>query len=93
MTDLEAAAQLKCLEEWAKEKLQDVSQPPWAWYQYMKLVETARAILDAASSTQQTASLPRSARRSGSALRLVDSEGPQDSSQPHADIVHVRLPI
>lgn len=37
--------ELKAVRDWAKEKIQDGSEPPWAWYQYMKLVETIDAIL------------------------------------------------
>lgn len=30
--------------QWAKLKLQAGQEPPWAWYQYMKLVEAIEAI-------------------------------------------------
>jgi len=33
------------IRQWAHEKAQGESEPPWAWYQYMKLIETADAIL------------------------------------------------
>ena len=86
MTDREARAQLGRLKDWAEEKLQGGSEPPWAWYQYMKLVETARAMLQGFESTR-TENLPLSEPRSGSALRLVASEGQQDNSQ------HVVVPL
>ena len=38
-------AQLRQMREWANEKAQSGQEPPWAWYQYMKLVETCDAIL------------------------------------------------
>ena len=37
--------ELERVREWAATKIQGGSEPPWAWYQYMKLVETADAIL------------------------------------------------
>ncbi len=38
--------------QWAKDKLATGSEPPWAWYQYMKLVETVDAILTGMESTK-----------------------------------------
>src|SRR5580704_4588576 len=32
--------ELERIRDWAKTKIQGGSEPPWAWYQYMKLVET-----------------------------------------------------
>jgi hypothetical protein len=37
--------QLKSVRDWAQSKIDAGSEPPWAWYQYMKLVETCDAIL------------------------------------------------
>jgi hypothetical protein len=31
--------------DWAQEKAQRGQEPPWAWYQYMKLIESVNAIL------------------------------------------------
>jgi hypothetical protein len=28
------------LRDWASRKVEAGSEPPWAWYQYMKLIET-----------------------------------------------------
>jgi hypothetical protein len=30
--------------EWAEDKVAAGREPPWAWYQYMKLIETVNAI-------------------------------------------------
>lgn len=46
-------AELERVRDWAKEKIRDGSEPPWAWYQYMKLVETTDAILDGMAATEQ----------------------------------------
>ena len=41
-TDNEIArTQLKELKEWAWAKIDRGHEPPWAWYQYMKLIEVA----------------------------------------------------
>lgn len=92
MTDREAVAQLGRLKEWAQEKLQGGDQPPWAWYQYMKLVETTRAMLEGFSATRAE-NLPLLEQRRGTVLRLVGEEGRQDSSQRHVDTVPVSLPM
>lgn len=68
--------------EWAKEKAHDGSEPPWAWFQYMKLIEVTEAIL-AGATTITEVNLPQSALRLGNALQLVVCKDPQDSSQSH----------
>jgi hypothetical protein len=35
---------LATLRNWAEERVGSGSEPPWAWYQYMKLIETVAAI-------------------------------------------------
>ena len=37
--------ELERLRAWADDKLATGEEPPWAWYQYMKLRETLDAIL------------------------------------------------
>jgi len=39
--------QLEDIRAWAHAKVQDGRDPPWTWYQYMKLIETVNAILKA----------------------------------------------
>jgi hypothetical protein len=92
-----AKAQLLQLRAWAKERIATGVEPPWAWYQYMKLIETADAIvggLDSTTTNQaKPVSSPESGEHSGTALRLVESIDPQDSSPPHSRGVSVRLPM
>ena len=38
-------AELERVREWALQKLATGEEPPWAWYQYMKLREALEAIL------------------------------------------------
>lgn len=46
--------ELERVREWAQERLQGGSEPPWAWYRYMQLVEATTAILDGMEATQTT---------------------------------------
>lgn len=81
MTDQQNRAKLEQLREWAQEKAQSGGEPPWAWYQYMKLVETADAILKGMDATVTTESSQQSEAHPGGHLRLVDFTYRQDSVQ------------
>ena len=35
----------ECVKEYVREKLKDGTEPPWAWYQYMKLMEAVEFII------------------------------------------------
>jgi len=80
---------LSRIQKWAQEKIAQGDEPPWAWYQYMKLIETINALLVGQDATQPMESSPQSVLRSGARLRVVGSTDPQDSAQLH----HVDLPI
>lgn len=80
-------AELDTILEWAKAKLAEGQEPPWSWYQLMKLRETLEAI-HAGMAATTTVSSQQSAEPSGKHLRLVDSTCQPDTSQPH----HVGLP-
>ena len=84
--------ELEKIREWADSKIASGSEPPWAWYQYMKLRETVDAILGGMAVTRQTASLPGSESQSESGLRLAAAIDPQDTVRRHLNIVPVRLP-
>lgn len=76
---------LKAVRNWAKEKIASGSEPPWAWYQYMKLIETLDAILggQACVTTKENSLLSES--RPGVRLQLVDSTYQPDNAQSHPD--------
>jgi len=78
--------------EWAQEKAQGGGEPPWAWYQYMKLVEAANSILAGMDATT-TESSPQLAERRGNILQLGVSTRSQDSAQPHSAEEAVPLPM
>jgi hypothetical protein len=84
--------ELKRIHGWAKEKIQGGSEPPWAWYQYMKLIETVDAILDGIAATT-TGNLPQSAQRSGKHLQLVEPAGRQDAAPPRPGKLRIRMPM
>ena len=64
--------ELNRVREWAQEKIDAGSEPPWAWYQYMRLIDTVSTILDGMNATT-TENSPQSAQHQEKPLRLVDS--------------------
>lgn len=81
--------ELERIREWADSKIQSGSEPPWAWYQYMKLVETVEALLQGMDATVTMESSQQSELHSEKHLRLVDSTYSPNSVRPH----HVGLPV
>lgn len=80
------------IRQWALEKIASGVEPPWAWFQYMKLVETVDAILSGNSyvTTENSlqCELPADVH-----LRLVDSTCPQESVLPHPVGLPVQMPM
>jgi hypothetical protein len=73
---------------WAKDKIASGEEPPWAWYQYMKLIETVDAILGSMKHATTGSSL-QSPEHPDAHLRLVAATDSPDSARPH----HVGLPV
>lgn len=84
--------ELKRVREWALAKLSAGNEPPWTWYQLMKLREAIDALLVGMDATQPTGDLRGSAQRSGSGLQLVGEAGLQDSVQRHPSPNKIPLP-
>jgi hypothetical protein len=84
---------LKEVRDWAKAKIASGAEPPWAWYQYMKLIETVGAILGGQESVNPTGNLRQSEGHSGKRLRLVDSANRQDNAPRRPTEMPVRLPM
>jgi len=84
--------QLETVRSWANEKLATGQEPPWAWYQYMKLRETLDAIL-AGMSVTTTESLQQSAPHQEKHLRLVDSTYQRDTAQHRPSDETVKMPM
>ncbi len=76
---------------WANDKLAAGQEPPWAWYQYMKLRETIEAIL-AGMDAVTTDHSPQSVQHQEKHLQLVDASNPQDTSQRRLAGLPTRLP-
>jgi hypothetical protein len=77
-------AELERVREWALQKLATGEEPPWAWYQYMKLRETLDAILAGMDAvTRQTENSPREAPPQEMHLRLVEATCSPDTAQRH----------
>jgi hypothetical protein len=85
--------ELERIREWASAKIQGGSEPPWAWYQYMKLVETVDALLRAMDATIPMGSSPQSELHSETHLRLVDSTFQPNTAQPRLVRLPVQLPM
>lgn len=84
---------LQEVREWAKAKIATGAEPPWAWYQYMKLVETIDAILGGANYVTTMESSQQSEPHQDARLRLVDSTYLQDSAQRHPAEPQVQMPM
>ena len=79
-------SQLREVREWANTKAQSGQEPPWAWYQYMKLVETADAILSGMASTMPQEGSQQPESHPATHLRLAACNGSQDTSQFRPDL-------
>ncbi len=86
-------AELQKILDWTYDKLATGAEPPWAWYQYMKLRETLEAIISGMEAATPTKSSPLSEPHSESSLRLVVDNDPQDSAQHHLAGLPVQMPM
>jgi hypothetical protein len=91
-------ADLQKVRDWAHSKLATGDEPPWAWYQYMKLQETLDAIIGGMSSwvtpeESTKESLRQEEQRQGKHLRLVADKRSQDTAPPHPVDEPVQLPM
>ena len=77
-------AELRQVRDWAQTKAQSGSEPPWAWYQYMKLIETCDAILSGMA-VATPADSPESVSHPATHLRLAARNGSQETSRYRAD--------
>jgi len=84
---------LEEVRDWARAKIASGEEPPWAWFQYMKLIETLDAILGGQASITTMENLPQSAQHQDAHLRLVDSSYRPDTVQSHPDTVSIPMPM
>jgi hypothetical protein len=84
--------ELEKVREWADSKIAAGEEPPWAWYQYMKLREAADAILQGMNAVTTEHSPPEE-ERPATHLRLVASTCSQESAQRYPAEPPVPLPM
>ena len=86
--------ELQKVRDWADQKITTGAEPPWSWFQYMKLREVTDQILSAMSTTAVTqlpASSPVGAVRRGNGhLRVVSGIEPE-KAQHHPIEIPVQL--
>lgn len=80
------------VKEWAQHKAQSGSEPPWAWYQYMKLIESVNAILAGMAATTTENSL-RLEERSGKLIQLKAAKSQRGTAPRHREETNVPLPM
>lgn len=85
-------AELQRVRQWADDKLVAGEEPPWAWYQYMKLRETLDAILAGMAAITPPSS-QGSAPRSDTHLRLVAGSDLQDTVPHRPAGLPVQMPM
>lgn len=88
-----AARQLQDVRQWAKDKIAVGAEPPWAWYQYMKLIEAADAILSGMDCSITMESSQQSAAPLDVHLRLVDPICQQDVFPHRSSGLPVQMPM
>ena len=83
--------ELQRVRDWADAKIATGEEPPWAWFQYMKLREVLDQMM-AGMTAVRTENLQQSVLHSESGLRLAVSNT-QPSNAPHRQpVVATQLP-
>lgn len=82
---------LQKIRDWADQKITTGDEPPWSWFQYMKLREVLDQIIGGFGSVRTESSQPMEQRQEN-AIRLAVSNVEPSSAQPHQQVVVVRLP-
>ncbi len=83
--------ELQKIRGWANDKLAAGEEPPWAWFQYMKLRETLDQILAGMDATRPEGLL-LSEELQGKHLQLVGCIDPQDTAQYRPVGLPVQMP-
>ena len=80
---------LRKVRDWADQKVASGQEPPWTWYQYVKLREAASALL---AGIPDFTDSRQSATRRDERLQLVASNSLRDNARPHQPDEPVQLP-
>ena len=90
MSETKIDYHLQECKEWAKAKIKSRMEPPWAWFQYMKLIETIGSIQESRATKGGS---PQSDQRPETVLRLVGEEGLQETTPHRPEKIPVHLPM
>jgi len=93
ISDRQMRPTLNQVRNWAQSKIRTGNEPPWAWYQYMKLIETADAILDGMDAVSPTVNLRSVEAHQESDLPPKGSTTEQDKPPHDPAVRRVRMPI
>ncbi len=85
--------QLRDVRDWAKSKIASGQEPPWAWYQYMKLIEAADTILAGMDCITPKENLQQLEQRPGTYLRLVGATYLPDNVPLRPETETIPLPM
>ena len=86
--------ELQRVKEWAESKIATGDEPPWSWYQHMKLIESLDAIIKGMRVvTPHAEGLPQLEEQPGNGRLRVVSDDRQETFQRHQDQRPVRLPM
>jgi hypothetical protein len=89
MNSLEVIPTLNRIRQWADAEIASGVPPPWAWYQYMKLIETIDAICRGFTTTKghSLRAVPRQERN----RQQEKSTSQKASAQPHVSDERIRV--
>lgn len=81
--------------DWAQEKAHNGSEPPWAWYQYMKLAETCQAIIKGQQATPPSSRVLKSEplAQQGNVLQLTAAKRAPSNAQSPEGVHELQLPM
>lgn len=82
---------LQEIRQWAQAKIDGGQEPPWAWFQYMKLIENIDVILAGNEATKPMGE-QNAVQAGGKHIQLVDDEYLKSNPNPESGI-SVTLPI
>jgi hypothetical protein len=90
--DTKPTTELSRIRQWAHDKIDAGGEPPWAWYQYMKLIETIDAIIEGMAVTA-TENSQQSAENPGKRLQLVASTCQPSTARRRPSDSKIRMPM
>ncbi len=77
----------------AQAKIDNAQEPPWAWYQYMKLIEATDAIINGMAAIKTIGNLRPVAAHQETDLRLKASTSEPDKPPQHHAGELIRMPM